>query len=99
LESSSLNRLDRKLSPAALNEKWVTDITYLPVNGSFVYLSAIQDLYNNEIIAYHVSKRNDLSLVMKTLEKACENKVVGTLIHSDQDTSTLLGSIARNLSN
>jgi putative transposase len=79
------NRLDRKFSAVALNEKWVTDITYLPVNGGFVYLSAIQDLYNNEIIAYHVSKRNDLSLVMKTLEKACENREgVGILIHSDQ---------------
>ncbi|MBA4493924.1 IS3 family transposase [Paenactinomyces guangxiensis] len=63
----------------------MTDVTYLPIHGGFVYLSAIQDLYNNEIIAYHVSKRNDLSLVMKTLEKACENReVVKTLIHSDQ---------------
>jgi transposase InsO family protein len=79
------NRLNRKFSAAALNKKWVTDVTYLPINGGFVYLSAIQDLYNNEIIAYHVSKRNDLSLVMKTLEKACENReVVKTLIHSDQ---------------
>jgi transposase InsO family protein len=40
----------------------------------------------HKIIAYHVSKRNDLSLVMKnTGEKACENReVVRTLIHSDQ---------------
>jgi putative transposase len=76
------NRLNRKFSAAALNKKWVTDVTYLPINGGFVYLSAIQDLYNNEIIAYHVSKRNDLSLVMKKLEKACENReVVKTLIH------------------
>jgi putative transposase len=42
------NRLDRKFSAAALNEKWVTDITYLPLNGGFVYLSAIQDLYHNK---------------------------------------------------
>lgn len=79
------NRLNRKFSATALNEKWVTDITYLPFNGGFVYLSVIQDLYNNEILAYHVSERNDLSLVLNTLEKACKNRdVTGTLIHSDQ---------------
>lgn len=79
------NRLNRNFSATALNEKWVTDITYLPFNGGFVYLSAIQDLYNNEILAFHVSKHNDLSLVLHTLEKACKNRdVTGILIHSDQ---------------
>jgi transposase InsO family protein len=49
-----------------------------------VYLSAIQDLYNNEIIAYHISEQNNLSLVMKTLEKASKNRdMTGTLIHKD----------------
>jgi putative transposase len=68
-----------------MNGKWVKDITYLPFNISFVYLSAIQDLYNNEIIAYHVSEQNDLPLVMKTLEKASKNReVTDTLIYSDQ---------------
>jgi transposase InsO family protein len=53
----------------------VTDITYHPFNGRFEYLSAIQDLYNNEIIAYPISERNDLSLVMKTLRKQAKTGV------------------------
>jgi putative transposase len=79
------NRLERQFTAEAPNEKWVTDITYLPFKGSFLYLSAIQDLYNNEVVAYHVSTRNDLALVTATLDKANKKiDVNGTLIHSDQ---------------
>ncbi|MDQ1005143.1 transposase InsO family protein, partial [Neobacillus niacini] len=32
------------------NEKWVTDITYLPYGSTMMYLSTIINLYNNEIV-------------------------------------------------
>mgnify|MGYP003949633475 CR=1 FL=1 len=67
------------------NEKWVTDNTYLIFNGQKLYLSAIKDLYNNEIVAYQISQRNDRKLVMDTIKKARKKrKVAGTLLHSDQ---------------
>lgn len=45
----------------------------LPFNGRFFYLSAIQDLFNNEIVAYQISERNDLKLVLDTLDKLIKN--------------------------
>lgn len=79
------NRLDRKFNAEAPNKKWVTDITYLPFGEQFLYLSAIQDLHNNEVVAHHTSIRNDLALVTATLDKASKKiDVNGTLIHSDQ---------------
>lgn len=79
------NHLNRNFHASRLNEKWVTDITYLIFNGQKLYLSAIKDLYNNEIVAYHVSRRNDLKLVMDTLKKAKKKRnVEGILLHSDQ---------------
>ncbi|MFK4475740.1 transposase InsO family protein [Paenibacillus sp. RC73] len=51
------------------NQKWVTDITYLPYRGTFLYLSAIKDLYSKEIVAYQISHRNDLDLVLNTLDQ------------------------------
>lgn len=79
------NRLAREFSATAPNQKWVTDITYLRLGTSFLYLSAIQDLYNNEIVSFHVSERNDLKLVIETIGKAQKKRdVTGTLIHSDQ---------------
>lgn len=79
------NRLNRNFTATAPNQKLVTDITYLPLNGQFYYLSAIQDLFNNEIVAYHLSERNDLKLVLDTIEKVGKKLDVSeTIIHSDQ---------------
>jgi len=79
------NHLNRDFVASKPNEKWVTDITYLIFNGQKMYLSAIKDLYNNEIVAYHVSRRNDLKLVIDTVKKAKKKRnVKGVLLHSDQ---------------
>jgi transposase InsO family protein len=81
----SSNHLNREFKASQPNQKWVTDITYLIFNGQSLYLSAIKDLYNNEIVAYKISSRNDLKLVMDTLEIAKKRRnVEGVLIHSDQ---------------
>ncbi|MFS0639256.1 IS3 family transposase, partial [Mesobacillus foraminis] len=79
------NHLNRDFHASRPDEKWVTDITYLIFNGQRLYLSAIKDLYNNEIVSYHVSRRNDLKLVIDTLKKAKKKRnVKGILLHSDQ---------------
>ncbi|MDL2210613.1 IS3 family transposase, partial [Desulfovibrio sp. OttesenSCG-928-O18] len=49
--------------------KLATDITYLPATNGFIYLSVVQDLCNNEIVAHSLSSRNDLALVLATLDK------------------------------
>ncbi|MBP1157751.1 transposase InsO family protein [Paenibacillus sp. PvR052] len=51
-----------------------------------MYLSAIKDLFNNEIVAYQMSLRNDNQLVLETFAKAFEKTkdVTGLIVHSDQ---------------
>ncbi len=79
------NHLNRQFQASRPNEKWVTDITYLIFNGQKLYLSAIKDLYNNEIVSYHISRRNDLKLVIDTLKKVKRKyNLRGILLHSDQ---------------
>lgn len=79
------NRVNRHFQIHKPNSLYVTDITYLSVCDRFYYFSAIQDLYNNEIVAWHVSSRNDLKLVMDTLEKLTQQRdVYGAILHSDQ---------------
>ncbi|MGX1445516.1 transposase InsO family protein, partial [Cytobacillus horneckiae] len=52
---------------------------------NFYYLSVIQDLFNNEIVSWELAKRNDLELVLKTIEKWTKKKdVAGAVLHSDQ---------------
>lgn len=69
------------------NQKgWVTDITYLTINGKRAYLSTIIDLETRNVVAYNISKRNDNELVIETLLKALEIKddPSGLVLHSDQ---------------
>ncbi|WP_412761881.1 DDE-type integrase/transposase/recombinase [Peribacillus frigoritolerans] len=72
----SKNLLNRDFHASRSNEKWVTDITYLIFNRQKLFLSAIKDLYNNEIISYQVSRRNDLTLVIVTIKKAKKKRNV-----------------------
>jgi putative transposase len=79
------NTLNREFKAERPNEKWVTDITYLPHQGMNLYLSTIKDLFSKEIVAYQISERNDLQLVLDTLDRAIKKEeVTGVLIHSDQ---------------
>ncbi len=68
------------------NQKWVTDITQYRVGDCWLYLSAIKDLFNNEIIAYQLSHRNDNERVLQTFRQAWKQQkdVTGLIVHSDQ---------------
>ena len=63
------NLLERNFATTQKLHKLATDITYLPTKTGFLYLSAIQDLHNNEIVSYQLSRRNNLSLVVKTVKQ------------------------------
>ena len=79
------NRLERQFHAEAPLRKLVTDITYIRVGERFIYFSAIQDLFNNEIVAWCLSDRNDLDLVTKTVDMLCEKAdLSGAILHSDQ---------------
>lgn len=79
------NLLERNFSAEKPNQKWVTDITYLPYGEKMLYLSTIMDLYNNEILAYRISDKQDTSLVTQTLEDACRGReTYEVILHSDQ---------------
>lgn len=51
--------LAKFIMPAAPNEVWVSDITYITLESSFAYLSLITDAYSHMIIGYFLSE--DLS--------------------------------------
>ena len=76
------NLLGRDFKSDVPGKKLATDITYLPTSSGFIYLSAVQDLHNNEIVAYSLSARNDLELVLATLARL--PAMPGAVLHSDQ---------------
>ena len=45
----------RNLEINRSNMVWMTDITYLKLNGKFVYLVALIDVYSRFIVGWHLS--------------------------------------------
>lgn len=66
----------------------LTDITYLPYNGVFAYLSVILDAFTKQILSYVISESLQVDFVLETVEKLIETHGVSlnkeTILHSDQ---------------
>src|SRR6056297_2862343 len=79
------NILKRDFESDTPYKKLVTDITYIPTRRQMVYLCIIQDLFNNEPVAWTISDQQDKSLSVDTIKKLSRKcSLRGTLIHSDQ---------------
>ena len=80
------NLLNRDFSATKPNQKWVTDISYIPTKQGFLYLSVIRDLYDNSIVAYKTGTEQNIHLVLSTIRAAKKKeKVTAELqLHSDQ---------------
>ena len=81
------NFLARNFSASRPLEKLVTDVSYIYCQQGRMYISVIKDLYDNSIIAYQISRFNDLKLVMDNVYKVIDENwdpTKGCILHSDQ---------------
>ncbi|MCF6206164.1 MAG: IS3 family transposase [Sulfurovum sp.] len=66
------------------NQIWSGDITYIPVPGGFMYLSAIIDWHSKAILAWRLSNTMDASLVTGVLKEAISQYDTPEIFNSDQ---------------
>ena len=82
------NVLDRNFDAYLPREACLTDITYIPYNGTYCYLSTIKDVCTKEILAYVLSTNLKVDFVLKTVEILLKEHgkelTEGTILHSDQ---------------
>ena len=71
------------LKITAQNQVWGTDITYIPVNGGYLYLVAYLDLYSRFILSWRLSNSLDSSFCLEALEMAFKHGQP-KIINSDQ---------------
>ena len=85
-ENVQPNLVKRQFNTKGPNQIWCTDITYLMFNNKRAYLSTIIDLYDRHVVAYQISKFNNIPIVIDTLNEALEKEkdVHGLILHSDQ---------------
>ena len=82
--NANLLRQDFK-SPVP-NLKWVSDITYIKVGRSWMYLAAVMDLFSRKIIGWALNSHMRESLILEALDMAVSQRdtTSDTLIHSDR---------------
>lgn len=85
---ASPNLLDRNFTTLGPRMALLTDITYIPFNGTFCYLSTILDAFTRQILAYVVSDSLEVDFVLETVLQLVQNHGVSlqnsTILHSDQ---------------
>jgi len=67
-----------------INQVWATDITYIKLNGSFVYLAAILDLFSRKVLAWRISNTCDADFCVEALQEAIDIYGVPEIFNTDQ---------------
>ncbi len=99
------NVLDQDFQAHRPDQKWVTDITYLPTAqgpGKWIYLAVVLDLFSRKIVGWAIDTSLATGLVTQALRQAVESRRPGPglIHHSDrgcQYTSDRYRSILRGL--
>lgn len=84
------NKLNREFNQMIPFSIFSTDITYIPFNHRFAYLSVIKDIASGEVMAWNLSMHLEMSLVMDTVENMknhpniISSSLENIMIHSDQ---------------
>jgi transposase InsO family protein len=80
------NVLDRQFNPQGPNERWVTDITYVPTREGWLYLAVVEDLYSRRVVGWAMAERMTSRLVVEALQMAVQRRLPdeGLLSHSDR---------------
>ena len=79
------------------NEVWSGDITYIRINGGFMYLAAVIDWHSKAILSYKISNSMDTTLATDVLEDALAKYPKPKIFNTDQGVNIQVMSILRYL--
>ena len=80
------NVLNREFSADRPNQKWVSDITYVPTDEGWLYVAGILDLHGREPVGWAMGERMTKELVINCFNQAKTRRgdLHGLLCHSDR---------------
>ncbi len=78
--------LAREMTPAAVNQLWVADITYIRLRNEFVYLAVILDAFSRRVIGWALGRTLEAELAVTALRMALIERqpTPGLVHHSDR---------------
>ncbi len=82
------NKVKREFRLHGPRKILLTDITYIPYNGRFCYLSVIKDAYTEQVLSYVLSRSLEVDFVLMTVNQLIadhgESLETDAILHSDQ---------------
>ena len=97
------NLVNREFETHGPRNILLTDITYIPLNGAYCYLSTILDACTKQVLSYVLSQSLEVDFVLETVRRLVKNHGVSlsdrTILHSDQGchyTSVKFIQLVRN---
>ena len=80
------NLLDRNFMPAAPNQVWTADLTYIWTAEGWLYLAVVLDLFNREVVGWSLKPRMTADIVIDALTMAWFRRkpAPGLIHHADR---------------
>ena len=98
------NVVARDFEPAAPNQVWAGDVTYVATDEGWAYLAVLLDLFSRRVVGWAISTTNDTELALMALNRAVRGRhfvPAGLVHHTDrgspyasEDYRRALGSYA-----
>jgi putative transposase len=78
--------LARSITPTAVNQLWVADITYIRLRAEFIYLAVILDAFSRRVVGWALSRTMEGQLTVAALRMALIERQpeAGLVHHSDR---------------
>ena len=78
--------LAARIKPAAVNQLWVADITYIRLRVEFVYLAVVLDAFSRRVIGWELGRSLEAGLAVAALRMALKERKPqpGMVHHSDR---------------
>jgi len=78
--------LAKDVIPDRPNQLWVADLTYVAIQGGFVYFAAILDAWSRKVAGYAISRSMDARIAVAALKAAIRsrNAASGCIHHSNR---------------
>jgi putative transposase len=74
----------RTLKVTRPNQVWAADLTYVPIQGGFLYLFAVIDWYSRAVLAWSLSNTLDASFCVAAVQRAIVRYGIPEIFNTDQ---------------
>jgi transposase InsO family protein len=80
------NLLQQDFAAERVNQKWVTDTTYIPTREGWLYLVSVMDLFSRQVVGWAMDEQHDADLATPALDMAIgrARPAAGLILHSDR---------------